>query len=82
MWYVYILRCADRSLYTGVTLNIQRRLKQHRSGKGSKYLRSHLPVKLVYKEAFRSKSAALKREARIKSLPRREKLVLVNTKHP
>ena len=77
MWYVYILQCKDKSLYTGVALDVDRRLKEHRSGKGSKYLRSHLPVKLVYQEPFRGKSSALKREAQIKRWPRRKKQALV-----
>ena len=76
--YVYILRCADDSLYTGWTTDIQKRLDTHNSGKGAKCTRSRLPVELVYYEKFESKSDALKREWAIKHLTRREKLGLIN----
>ncbi len=73
MWYLYILRLSDGSLYTGITIDIDRRLKQHRSGDGSKYVRSRLPCELVYKEVLDSKSDALKREAEIKSWNKEKK---------
>ena len=76
-WYVYMLRCGDGSLYTGCTDNVERRLAVHQSGKGAKYTRSRLPVELVYSEALPDKSAALRREAAIKKLPREKKLALV-----
>lgn len=75
-WIVYILRCSDGSLYTGITNDLPKRLEAHAAGKASKYTRSRLPVKLVYGEPQRSQSAALKREAAIKKLPRRAKLGL------
>ena len=76
-WLVYLLRCSDGSLYTGITNDLPKRLKAHAAGKASKYTRSRLPVKLVYSEPKRSKSAALKREAAIKKLRRAEKDRLV-----
>jgi predicted GIY-YIG superfamily endonuclease len=75
-WTVYILRCRDGSLYTGITNDLPKRLKAHAAGKASKYTRSRLPVRLAYQEAQRSKSRALKREAAIKRLPRRAKVDL------
>ena len=78
-WHLYMLQCRDRSLYTGVTLDIERRMKQHSDRQGSKCLRGRLPVKLVHQESFRSRSLALKREAEIKGWPRQKKLRLVNT---
>ena len=62
MCYVYILECADKTLYTGWTVNLENRLKTHNSGKGAKYTRGRLPVKLVYFEKHNNKSMALKRE--------------------
>ena len=79
-WYVYILRCRDESLYTGYTDDVPRRLATHQSGKGAKYTRSRLPVTLVYQEELPDKSAALRREAAIKRLTRREKLQLIEEK--
>jgi len=76
-WLVYILRCRDCSLYTGITNNLPKRLKAHAAGKASKYTRSRLPVRLAYTEPQKSKSAALKREAAIKRLRRAEKDRLV-----
>ena len=76
-WYVYILRCADDTLYTGSTDDIPRRLAVHNSGKGAKYTRGRLPVEVVYSERCESYSAALKREYAIKQLARREKLKLI-----
>jgi len=76
-WTVYILRCADKSLYTGITNNISRRYSEHKSGKGSKYVRSKKAVRIVHVENFRSRSKALKREAGIKRLTHREKLMLI-----
>lgn len=80
-WFVYMLRCRDGSLYTGCTDHVERRLAVHRSGKGAKYTRSRLPVELVYQETVADRSAALRREAAIKRLPRREKLKLLE-QHP
>ena len=78
-WYVYMLRCGDGSLYTGCTDNVERRLAAHRSGKGAKYTRSRLPLELVYQESVEDRSAALRREAAIKALPRAKKLALLAT---
>ena len=76
-WFVYMLRCRDGSLYTGYTDDIERRFAVHQSGKGAKYMRSRLPVELVYQESLPDKSAALKREAAIKKLSRQQKLQLI-----
>lgn len=77
MNYVYILRCADDTLYTGWTNDIDLRVKTHNEGKGAKYTRSRTPVSLVYLETLPTKSDALKREAAIKKLPRHKKLKLI-----
>lgn len=85
MYYVYILKCRDGTLYTGITTNVQKRLATHNSGKGAKYTRSRLPVTLLYQEPQPDKSAALKRENAIKALTRPQKLELIDTyteKHP
>lgn len=76
-WLVYLLRCSDGSLYTGITNDLPKRLKAHAAGKASRYTRSRLPVTLAYSESQKSKSAALKREAAIKRLRRAEKDRLV-----
>ena len=76
MYLVYILRCGDGSLYTGITNDLSRRLAAHSSGRGAKYTRSRLPVALVWQEAQPDKSAALRREIQIKRLSRRDKLAL------
>ena len=74
---VYILRCGDGSLYTGITNDLERRVAVHNSGKGAKYTRSRLPVEPVYWETVPDKPAALRRERAIKALPRAEKLKLI-----
>ena len=76
-WNVYILRCGDDSLYTGVTNNIEKRLKAHNDGKGAKYTKARRPVVVVYEEPAANRSAAQKREAVIKKLSRAEKLGLI-----
>ena len=76
-WYLYILRCRDGSLYTGITTDVQTRLEAHRAGKGAKYTRGRGPLELVYSENCGDHSAALKREAQIKSLPRAGKMKLI-----
>jgi UV DNA damage endonuclease len=78
-WFVYLVRCADNSLYTGITSNPVRRLEQHNSGKASRYTRSRLPVVLVYRELQESRSHALKRELAIKALSRQEKELLIQS---
>ena len=77
MWYLYILRCKDGSLYTGITTDVEKRLEAHQSGKGAKYTRGRGPLELVYKEECGDHSDALKRELEIKRLPREEKLKLM-----
>ena len=77
VWYVYLLECSDGSLYCGVTPFLDSRIAKHNAGKGAKYTRSRLPVKLVYNERCQSKSEALKREIQIKKMKRSEKLKLV-----
>ena len=71
-WFVYMLRCGDGSLYTGITDDVPRRLGVHRAGKGAKYTRGRGPLELVYQEEVSDKSAALKREYAIKRLRREE----------
>ena len=78
-WIVYLLRCADDSLYTGITNNLPRRLHAHTTGRASKYTRSRLPAVLVHAESHPSKSAALKREAAIKKMRRSEKARLAGS---
>ena len=77
MYYVYILECADGTLYTGSTPDIPQRLAKHQSGKAAKYTRGRLPVKLVYQEECADKSAALKREIAIQKLSRKAKERLI-----
>ena len=72
-WYLYILRCGDDTLYTGITTDVQRRLADHRAGKGAKYTRGRAPLELVYEENCGTHSDALKRELAVKALPRAEK---------
>ena len=76
--FVYIVVCKNEELYTGYTIDIDKRVETHNSGKGAKYTKTRLPVKLVYSEQFENKSEALKREYKIKSLSRIEKLKLIN----
>lgn len=77
MNYTYLLRCSDDTLYCGWTNDLQKRLANHNAGKGAKYTRSRTPVALVYYEIFETKQEAMKREAAIKKLSRKEKLVLI-----
>ena len=77
---VYILECADGSLYTGWTNDLEHRLRVHNAGQGGKYTRSHRPVKLVYQEAFSTKEEAMSREFHIKRMKRKEKLELITAK--
>lgn len=76
-WSVYVARCGDDSLYTGVAKDVAARLEKHNSGKGAAYTRSRLPVRLLYREDAMTRSAALSREAWIKSLPREGKEGLI-----
>ena len=77
-WIVYILECSDKTLYTGITTNFEKRLEQHNSGlEGAKYTRARRPVKCVYQEKQKNRSEATKREMAIKKLRREEKLKLI-----
>jgi putative endonuclease len=75
-WIVYLVRCRDGSLYTGITTDPERRLREHNRGVGAAYTRSRLPVSLVYREPAESRSQALRREHAIRSLTRAEKEAL------
>ncbi len=77
-WVVYIVQCADGTFYTGITNDLERRLKQHNAGTASRYTRCRLPVVLIYQEVQPTKGAALKRELEIKSLSRKAKKRLIN----
>ena len=77
MWYLYILRCGDGTLYTGITTDVEKRLAAHRAGKGAKYTRGRGPLELAYREELPDHSAALKREHEIKSMSRQEKEKLI-----
>lgn len=79
-WSVYILRCADDSLYTGITIDVERRLYEHNNDnlKGARYTRARRPVKLIYQENCEDRSAASQREYQIKKLSRQQKLALIN----
>jgi len=76
--YVYVLRCADDTLYTGYTTDVERRVAEHDAGEGAKYTRGRTPVELVHVETFDSRSAAMGREHEIKSLARAEKERLID----
>jgi len=77
-WLVYMLECSDNSIYTGITNNLDKRLKKHQSGDGAKYLRGRLPIKLIYKELFINRSEATKREISIKKMSKKEKKILID----
>jgi predicted GIY-YIG superfamily endonuclease len=72
-WYLYVLRCGDDTLYTGITTDVQARFAQHQAGKGAKYTRGRGPLEVVYTEECEDHSAALKRELAVKALSREEK---------
>ena len=76
-WKVYILRCGDGTLYTGITTDVEKRLAAHRAGRGAKYTRGRGPLELMYREECGDHSAALKRELEIKALTREEKEILI-----
>ena len=75
---MYVVRCADNTLYTGYTTDINRRLKTHNAGKGAKYTKTRLPVELIYFESFDDKSSAMKAEAAFKRKNRQAKLEYIN----
>jgi len=77
-WTVYILRCADKTLYTGITTDLKARIRRHNDGTGAKYTRSRTPVRLVWRKTELTESVARKDEARIKRLTRTEKVKLIN----
>lgn len=79
-WYLYILACGDGTLYTGITDDVQRRLKAHSQGKGAKYTRGRGPLKLVHQESCGSHSEALKRESEVKKLTRAQKMEMIEKK--
>jgi len=76
-YFVYILKCKDGTLYTGITNDLAKRLEAHKKGTGARYTRSHPPEKIVYSEKYRTKGLALNREAEIKRLSRPQKLKLI-----
>lgn len=78
MHYVYLLECSDKTIYCGYTNNLELRLKTHNNGKGAKYTKCRLPVRIVYSQSFDTKSEALKRECEIKKFTRELKLQLIN----
>lgn len=85
-WFVYILECKDQTLYTGVTTDLDRRLKEHNgesggANKGAKYTRVRRPVKMVFSESSENRSQACKREAQIKRLSKKQKLQLIESYH-
>lgn len=80
VWYLYILRCGDGTLYTGITTDVEKRLEAHRSGKGAKYTRGRSPLELIYREKCGSHSDALKRELTVKKLSREQKEMLLRKK--
>lgn len=75
-WVCYLLKCADGTLYCGITNDLEKRLASHNAGEGAKYTRGRVPIKLVHVESCTDKSVALKREIEIKNMPRTEKLAL------
>ena len=78
-WFVYMLRCKDDTLYTGITTELERRLAEHNSGKGAKYTKARRPVELIWAERRDDRSEASKREARLKSLSRSRKLETIRS---
>lgn len=78
-WFLYILRCVDLSLYTGITKDIERRFKMHSEGRAARYTRTRLPVEIIYRETCKSRTAALTREYVVKALPKAKKLALIQS---
>ena len=77
-WFVYILKCKNESLYTGITKDVEKRLEKHARGKGGSYTKAFGADKIVYREKYLTKNEALKREVQIKRWPRKKKLVLIS----
>ena len=80
-WTVYILRCGDGSLYTGIAKDVQARVRRHSEGRGATYIRTRLPVKLLYQQEGLTRSEALVREAQIKAMPRSKKEEIILNQH-
>jgi putative endonuclease len=79
MWYVYILKCSDKTLYAGVTNDLNRRLNEHNNSiLGSKYTRARRPVTIVYQKKYKTRSLAQIEEYRIKQLPKKDKIKIIN----
>ena len=78
MWYVYIIECKNKTLYTGITTDVDRRFKEHQKGIGSRYTRSNPPVKIIHTETRRTRTQAMKRERDIKKLPPHKKRALTH----
>jgi len=78
MYFVYIIECVDSTLYTGITTDVKRRFEEHKSGRGGHYTGAKKAMRVVYKEKHPNRSSASKREAEIKSWPRKKKLALIN----
>lgn len=78
-WQVYIIMCSDNSLYTGITKDVVRRIFQHKSGQGAKYFRGRQPVRLIYLESGHNLSTAIRKEASIKRMKRRNKFILISS---
>jgi putative endonuclease len=78
-WFVYVVRCRDGTLYTGISRDLDARLARHNQGKGARYTRGRGPVALVHSERLPTQAEALRREAAIKALPRQQKLVLAGS---
>ena len=78
LWHVYIIKCCDKTLYTGITKDLKRRINEHNDGRGCRYTSGRWPVELIYSEKLSTKSKALSRESQIKKLTRKDKLKLAN----
>ncbi|OGX05364.1 MAG: hypothetical protein A3G87_07925 [Omnitrophica bacterium RIFCSPLOWO2_12_FULL_50_11] len=78
-WFLYILKCGDRSLYTGITRDIERRFKMHAEGKAARYTRTRQPLEMVYQETCKTRTDALVRECFVKALPKAKKLALIES---
>ena len=79
-WFIYIIECSDSKFYTGITNNLDRRIKAHNSGNGGRFTKVRTPVKLLYSETVATKPAALKRELKIKQYTRQQKFELIKSK--
>ncbi len=76
-YFVYLIECEDGSIYTGITTDVKRRFEEHAAGKGARYTRAHKVKRVIHTEFHRTRSGALKREAAIKKMPRKKKLVVI-----